>query len=308
MEILRFFESIRTSFGDAFFSTVTLFGEETLFIVLGIIFFWCIDKYEGYFLLSIGFLGTILNQFLKITCRIARPWVKDKNFTIVESARGAATGYSFPSGHTQSSVGIFGGIARWHSNKILRIICISLAILVPISRLYLGVHTPLDVGVSVILALILIFALYPLVRKAMEKPATLRILFTVLTVLSLAYLLYVNFYNFPANIDKHNYESALENGFKMFGCTLAIWLSFEVDVRFTHFDTKATLPAQILKLVLGLIPVLLIKSFLKAPLVSLIGHEFIADGVRYFLLAAFAGCIWPMTFKWFSGLFVKKTD
>ncbi len=308
MEILRFFESIRTSFGDAFFSTVTLFGEETLFIVLGIIFFWCIDKYEGYFLLSIGFLGTILNQFLKITCRIARPWVKDKNFTIVESARGAATGYSFPSGHTQSSVGIFGGIARWHRNKILRIICISLAVLVPISRLYLGVHTPLDVGVSVIFALILIFALYPLVRKAIEKPSTLRILFTVMTVLSLAYLLYVNFYNFPANIDKHNYESALENGFKMFGCTLAIWLSFEVDVRFTHFETNASLPAQILKLVLGLIPVLLIKSFLKAPLVSLIGHEYTADGVRYFLLAAFAGCIWPMTFKWFSGMFVKKTD
>lgn len=306
MEILYFLEDIRTSVGDAFFSIITHLGEETLFIVLGMIFFWCINKYEGYYLLSIGFLGTIVNQFLKITCRIERPWVQDKNFTIVESARGAATGYSFPSGHTQSSVGIFGGIAKWQKSKIIRIICISLVVLVPFSRLYLGVHTPLDVGVSVIFGLILIFALHPLVKKSVEKPMILRIIFAVITLLSIGYLLYVNFYNFPDNIDSHNYESALENGYKMFGCTLAIWLSFEVDVKFTHFETKATLPAQALKVILGLIPVILIKSFLKAPLADLIGNVYIADCIRYFLLAAFAGCIWPMTFKWFSKLFVKK--
>lgn len=306
MEILRFLESIRTNIGDIFFSTVTQLGEETLFIILGIIFFWCINKYEGYYLLCIGFLGTIINQFLKITCRIPRPWVKDKSFTIVESARAGATGYSFPSGHTQSSVGIFGGIARWQKNKIIRIICIAIAVLVPLSRMYLGVHTPLDVGVSVISALLLIFVLHPLVEKSVEKPFLLRILFAVMTLLSLGYLLYVNLYNFPSDIDLHNYESALKNGYKMFGCTLAIWLSYEVDVRFTHFETKATLPAQILKLVLGLIPVILIKTFLKAPLIALIDNSYIADGVRYFLLAAFAGCIWPMTFKWFSKLFLKK--
>jgi len=306
LEILRCLESIRTNIGDIFFSTVTQLGEETLFIILGIIFFWCINKYEGYYLLCIGFLGTIINQFLKITCRIPRPWVKDKSFTIVESARAGATGYSFPSGHTQSSVGIFGGIARWQKNKIIRIICVAIAVLVPISRMYLGVHTPLDVGVSVISALLLIFVLHPLVEKSVEKPFLLRILFAVMTLLSLGYLLYVNLYNFPSDIDLHNYESALKNGYKMFGCTLAIWLSYEVDVRFTHFETKATLPAQILKLVLGLIPVILIKTFLKAPLIALIDNSYIADGVRYFLLAAFAGCIWPMTFKWFSKLFLKK--
>ena len=307
MEILRFLESIRTSVGDAFFSTITHLGEETLFIVLGIIFFWCINKYEGYYLLSIGFLGTILNQFLKITCRIERPWVQDKNFTIVESARSEATGYSFPSGHTQSSVGIFGGIARWHKNKIIRIICISLVILVPLSRLYLGVHTPLDVGVSIVFGLILIFALHPLVKKSIKKPIILRILFVIMTILSLGYLLYVSYFNFPAEVlNNQNYESALENGYKMLGCTLAIWLSFEIDVRFTHFETNATLPAQILKVILGLIPVILIKTFLKAPLLNLIGNQNFADFIRYFLLAAFAGCVWPMTFKWFSKLFVKK--
>ena len=64
MEILRFFESIRTPIGDFFFSLITHLGEETLFIIIGLLFFWCINKKEGYYLLSVGLTGTILNQFL----------------------------------------------------------------------------------------------------------------------------------------------------------------------------------------------------------------------------------------------------
>ena len=86
MEFLRFLEGIRTPVGDAFFSAVTHMGEETIFILVGLLFFWCIDKKKGYFLLSVGFIGTVINQFLKLWFRIPRPWVKNPNFTIVESA------------------------------------------------------------------------------------------------------------------------------------------------------------------------------------------------------------------------------
>ena len=51
MEFLRFLEGLRNPFFDAVMSTVTLFGEETLFMVVGLIFFWCFDKKRGYFLL-----------------------------------------------------------------------------------------------------------------------------------------------------------------------------------------------------------------------------------------------------------------
>ena len=169
MEILKFLESIRLPFLDSFFSLVTHLGEETVFIVVGILFFWCINKKEGYYLLSVGLIGTVVNQFLKLWFRIPRPWVKDPDFTIVESARAEATGYSFPSGHTQSSVGIFAGIARWNKKLTVRILCISACVLVPLSRLYLGVHTPLDVGVSLIIALILVFGFYPIVKAYLER-------------------------------------------------------------------------------------------------------------------------------------------
>ena len=102
MAFLHFLEGLRNPVFDAFFSAITYFGDETLFIIIGLLFFWCIDKEEGFYLLCVGLLGTVVNQFLKLYYRIPRPWVRDPSFTIVESAREAATGYSFPSGHTQT--------------------------------------------------------------------------------------------------------------------------------------------------------------------------------------------------------------
>ena len=302
MEFLRFLENLRTPLGDTFFSLITHLGEETLFIIVGLLFFWCINKKQGYYILSVGFLGTVINQFLKLLFRIPRPWVQDPDFTIVESARAEATGYSFPSGHTQSAVGVFGSIARVSKQRLTRILCIAACLLVPLSRMYLGVHTPLDVGVSLIIAIVFIFVLYPAVEWALKEPRNMRIYLAVMTMLSLFFLLFVLLYNFPADIDPDNYASGVKNAYKILGCVLGLWLAFEIDVRYIHFDTKGTWWVQVLKLVIGLIPLLAIKSGLKAPLYSLCNGNYAADGIRYFLITAFAGGIWPMTFRFFRKL------
>lgn len=300
MEFLRFLEEIRTPFGNFIFSNITRLGEEVFFILIGLLFFWCISKREGYYLLSIGLIGTILNQFLKLIFRIPRPWVRDESFTIVESARGEATGYSFPSGHTQSSVGIFGGIARSNKQKYFRFLCIALCILVPFSRMYLGVHTPIDVCVSAILALALVFLLYPVIRKSMNNNKIMRILFASMTAFAVIFLIFVSVYPFPADVDVSNLEHGTKNAYKMLGCMLGLWLSFEVDERYTQFETKAVWWAQILKLFIGIIPIVIVKSALKEPLYMIIPNQYIADAIRYFLLTVVAGCLWPLTFKWFS--------
>jgi len=306
MDFLRFLESIRTPAGDSFFSAVTHLGEETFFIVIGILFFWCIDKKKGYFILTVGFMGTVVNQFLKLWFRVPRPWVKDPDFTIVESARAEAGGYSFPSGHTQMAVGMYGGVARVCRNIWVRILCIFACFLVPLSRMYLGVHTPADVGVSVLVALTLVFGLYPIINKAIEKPRNMRVYFVVLALLTTLFLAFVLWYPFPADIDMHNYESGIKNAYKMLGCILGFWMAYEIDVHYTHFETKGVWWVQLIKLVPGLVILLAIKSGLKEPLYGLVNNVFLADGIRYFLLTAVASGIWPMTFRYWNKLACKS--
>lgn len=299
MEFLKMLEGVRTPFLDMFFSAVTHLGEETIFIVVGLLFFWCVNKKQGFYILSVGFVGTVLNQFLKLWFRIPRPWVRDPDFTIVESARAAATGYSFPSGHTQSAVGVFGCIARSGKRKAVRLLCIAVCLLVPLSRMYLGVHTPADVGVSFGIAVILIFVMYPFTEWAMKKKGHMRVFFGMLAGLAVFYLLFVLLYPFPADVDLENYSNGVKNAYKMLGAVLGLWAAFEVDDRYIHFETEAVWWGQILKLVLGLLLVLTIKSGLKAPLRTLLAGQDLADGVRYFLITAFAGGIWPLTFQLF---------
>ena len=73
MQLLYLFESIRNPFLDSFFALITHLGSETLFLAIAIVVFWCVSKKEGYYLMTVGFIGTLLNQFLKLICRVPRP-------------------------------------------------------------------------------------------------------------------------------------------------------------------------------------------------------------------------------------------
>lgn len=302
MELLYALESIRTPFFDKLMGLVTNLGGEAVFIVAAIIVFWCLNKSCGYYMMTVGFAGTIINQFLKLWFRIPRPWVKDPNFTIVESARAEATGYSFPSGHTQNAFAVFGAPARFFKNTALRIIFILLIALTAFSRMYVGVHTPLDVGVSIIVGTILVFVIYPFFRDMDKSPKKVYIIFSIFIVLAAAFVAFVELYDFPADIDAENYASGLKNAYMILFCAIGLMLTFFIDTKYIHFPTQAVWWAQIIKVVVGLAILLALKSVLKAPLLALFGGHSIAHGVRYFIVILFAGIVWPMTFKFFAKL------
>ncbi|MBE7001395.1 MAG: phosphatase PAP2 family protein [Ruminococcaceae bacterium] len=303
MDFLYLLEKLRVPVLNEFMLFITTLGEETAFLVIALVLFWCVDKYVGYYTLSVGFVGTIANQFLKLLFRIPRPWVLDGNFTILEQAREAATGYSFPSGHTQSAVGTFGSIAYATKEKWLRNLCIAIAFLVAFSRMYLGVHTPLDVVVSVAIAAGLIFALKPVVLNHNHKHMS--ILLAVMLLLSVGFLCFVLMYPFPADIDPHNFQSGRKNAFTLLGAFLGLIVVYIVDEKWLNFSTKAVWWAQILKTFVGLCLVLVVKTATKDCLNALLG-ESIGRTVRYFLTVVVAGCVWPLSFDWFSRLGQKE--
>ena len=305
MDILYALEKIRTPFWNGVMSAVTQLGGEVIFIVAAVVVFWCVSKWEGYYLMTIAFCGTVLNQFLKLICRVPRPWVRDPNFTIVESARAEATGYSFPSGHTQNTIGLFGGMARWGGRRWVRIGLTALALMIAFSRMYLGVHTPADVGVSLVLAAALVLGLYPLMRRAQEKPRYMGYVLAAMLVVSGAFVVFVETCGFPADMDAENLASGIGNAWKMLGAVAGMTLAWLLDRRYIHFETQAVWWVQAIKVAVGMALLLAIKSGLKAPLLALLGHEGLAGGVRYFLLVLVAGAVWPLVFrpmsKWGKG-------
>ena len=307
MRFLYLLEKIRNPFFDWLFSLITHIGEETVFLVLALVFFWCVSKREGYFILITGLVGTVINQAAKLIFKIPRPWVRDPAFSIVESARAEATGYSFPSGHTQNTAGTFGAIGRYSKRTPVRIISVVIIVLVAFSRMYLGVHTPLDVCVSLAVAAALVFSLYPLFSTEERMNRFMPYVIGASVLLSSGLVLYV-FLMSSEGVDPHNLASGMKNASTLFGCTAAMIAVYFLDKKYIKFETDAAWYAQIIKLVLGLLGVLAIKAGLSSPLVWIFGNEYIARGVRYFLIVMFAGAVWPLTFKFFARLKIPALD
>lgn len=305
MGFLRLLESLRTPALSALMAAITYVGDEGVFLLVAVTLFWCVSKRQSYYVFAVGLGGTVLNQWLKLIFRIPRPWVLDPQFTIVESARATATGYSFPSGHTQNAVGTFSCLALANRQRWLRVLCCALIVLVPFSRMYLGVHTPLDVGVAFATALALALALRGCYRDEERFRRVERYVLAAMLLFALCFAVWVNVTAFPADVDADNLAHGVKNGWSLLGAVLGLVVSYGYDEKKLHFSEKAPLLGQICKVVLGLALLLALRAGLKAGLAALSGGALWTNAVRYFLMVLFAGCLWPMTFPYFARLGAK---
>lgn len=299
MDFLYFLEGLRTPWLDSIVSVLTELGGETVFLIAALVTLWCVDKRRGYYLLSVCFLGTLVNQFLKITCRIPRPWVRDPDFSIVESARADATGYSFPSGHSTNSVGTFGVIATESRRLWVRLTAVALCVLIPLTRLYLGVHTPADVLVGSAIPLFFLVAVRPLIYR--EDGKHLPKLLLGMLVLAAAFVGYMELFPFPADVDGENLSEAVKNSYTLLGALLGMICVYYAD-RKLDFPTDAVWYVQLIKVVVGLLIALAVKEGLKAPLDAIFQGHMIARAIRYFALVLAAGIVWPLAFPRLSRL------
>lgn len=297
MALLHFFEEIRFDELNEFMLFITQLGDVLAFLVIALVVFWCVDKRWGYYVLSVGLIGTILNQFMKILFRIPRPWILDEKLSVVGLDGAGADGYSFPSGHTQSAVGVFGSLACLAKARWIRISAIVLAVLVSVSRMYLGVHTPLDVFVAAAMAVILLIIIRPLVFHNNGK--YMPILICISAAMSVGFLCFMEFYSFPETVDHENYTHALENAYTLLGAMLGVLVVYFADQKWLRFPVKAVWWVQIIKVALGLLLVLLVMEGTSAPLKTAFG-PMIGRCIRYFLTVITAGAVWPLTFRFWG--------
>lgn len=305
MQFLRFLATLRTPSLDNFFLLVTELGGEMVFIAVAVIIFWCFSKKDGYLILSVGFLGTVVNQFLKITFGILRPWVLDPNFKAVPEAIPDASGFSFPSGHTQNSVGTFGTIACISKNSWVKAIALVLCLIVPFSRMYLGVHTPLDVLFSFFFAILVIMITKPLMYKAYNSKFGIYIFLGVMAVIAVLFVVYVDVIYDPSTLSSdqmHNYTSALKNSYMILGALVGVLIAFPIEKHCVKFNESGKWYTQIFKVVIGLVLVLGLLEGLKLPLNAIFDEYTVARAIRYGIIVVFVICIYPISFKWFKRL------
>lgn len=290
MNFLTFISNFRTEFLDVFFRILSFFGELTVLLPVICIIYWCLNKTIAYYALFTFFTTGAIVQCAKITFRIPRPWIIDPAFSPVGSAIETATGYSFPSGHVQSCSSVFLALGHWSEKKILRILSWIIVVLVMLSRMYLGVHTPLDVVTSLIITCTVIFILNR-IKKYYDIPSTTKL---GLLILSIAYMIGIIFYSYLlVRWDISTWD--LTGDAIILGTSLAGFaIGSYIENRFINFGTQCfSIWGQLIKIILGIGGMLAILY-----LCSLIPcHRIIEKSLSSFLVCIWATCIFPLFIK-----------
>ena len=161
ISFLLWLQEIRYALGpgvEAALCAITDFAASVYTVLIPIVIFWCFDKKTGRETLAIFAVAQMLNQFIKNTFCIYRPWIRDARVQVAPEAAEGATGYSFPSGHTVMATTIYGNLGRRYrtSHPGWAAVAFFAVPLVMFTRLYLGCHAPQDVLVGCAEAVLLI--------------------------------------------------------------------------------------------------------------------------------------------------------
>jgi membrane-associated phospholipid phosphatase len=276
VEIIKFVQSFSSPFWDNVFQVITNLGEESIYIVILGFIFWCVDKKYGYRLAFLFLCSSLVNGFIKDIFKAERPLaIKELRHLRVETA----TGYSFPSGHTQNITSFVVVLVKNYRN-IYMYIGGSLAILmVGISRLYLGVHWPRDVFGGIFFGIICVVCadyIFDYIHSRKNK-----YIFFILPILIIIGIFLIN---------------GSADLFKSAGVFCSFQIGYVIEDTYIKFTTKNKPSKQIIKLLLGIGGALLFKSVIK----QILPLTPFSDFIRYFIVGIWITVISPLIFKYFK--------
>lgn len=155
---------------NLFFKIMTSLAEEPTFILLVILYLFIRFK-NSIAIASIGILCTIIAFGLKAIFAQERPYLYFKNsgqenlYKSIEGIEPYMGLTSFPSGHTMAGFALMTLLILYKRNLLAQIIFLLLAILVGLSRIYLGHHFLEDVLAGSIIGLSLGLIVFYLIEK-----------------------------------------------------------------------------------------------------------------------------------------------
>lgn len=273
LEILRNIQSIANPFFDFLFQLITICGEQIVLISIISIIYWTLDKKFGEYIAYSVLTSVLLNNAIKDIFKMKRPIGEEGIRTLREQT---ATGYSFPSGHTQGASSFYGAMAIYLKKRVMYIIAAVMIVLIGFSRLYLGVHYPKDVIVGGILGVLTSLICYKLYNKVENK--------MLLYVITFAIFI-------PALTFAHSADFI-----KGMGTYLGFIIGIYIEKKYVNFSTEGNTGNKIIRVLLGIVILLVLQLGLKVLLPSATIFSFI----RYSLISLVGIGVYPMVFKKFK--------
>lgn len=263
MDFLFFLEGIRTPLLDAFFLLCTNFGESLLLILILCTLYWCVDKKLAKHASAAFFISAVPLQTLKVFFRIERPWIIDTSFRPVQKALSHATGYSFPSGHSQSAAAVWGSFAANSKNKRLSISFIIFIILTVFSRMYLGCHTPKDVIIGALLGLFGVIIIQCTLNFFKSRPLLHRERFELVAAITFCILSFLCcFYTISlVNTNVISYDNA-KDSLTLGGSAIGFALGSLLEKRYIKFSPASSLYENVTRFSIGAIFLIILKILL----------------------------------------------
>jgi len=281
IKVLQFLEGLRNGFLIKLFELITMLGEETVVILFIVALWFAFDKKLAQRIFFVTVTSAGVNSIVKNLVKIPRPWTTGKVTAVRQST---ATGYSFPSGHSQSFASWSTMVALQVKKRWVSVTVVVLALLVGFSRLFLGVHYPSDVVAGLAIGVGLAF----LGNYLFDKVENKQILYIGAALLMTPFLI---FFMFEA--------SELFRGFyKAYGMMwgLGAAVAFEDKYAPTSYDVPWW--KKLLRILIGVAFAFALKEGIKLLyLFDSIRVIFLLDTFRYFAMVFVVGGICPWIFK-----------
>ncbi|HZJ10788.1 MAG TPA: phosphatase PAP2 family protein [Trueperaceae bacterium] len=274
MNVIYALQSAASPALDSLMLWITRLGSEQVYIVLLILAFVVVDAAKGRSLALVFLASFYLNQVLKELFATQRPFLIDETVARSQAAIDSAPGNGFPSGHAQSSMTFWGLAAVYVGRRWFIVLAALVVLAVSLSRLYLGVHLPIDVIGGLLLGLLAVAVGVAVERLELKPTRPLKLVLGLVLPL-LVHLL------FP-----------LENS----GLLLGALAAFVVGPELAPHDTSGPLSGR---LVLGVLAVALAFGTLAASSALLpeeVKRSALGSFTRYFLLALTGTALVP----WFG--------
>ena len=259
---------------DVFFNFASWAGEETVYILIAAWLLWCYNKWLSYRVGLIFLTGTAFNGVLKNLFAISRPIGVDG----VESQRlDTATGHSFPSGHTQGAASFWLALMFQIRRPGLWALGLFMILSVALSRLYLGVHWPLDVFAGIGFALVWVLAVSAVIGWC-ERREQLAWLWVLVAPFLVAVAIYPDYKDLVT----------------VTGASVGFLAGLQVEQRWLKVSVEGTWRQKLARFVLGLTILMALRIVIKMVLpLPLPWGDLIRYGLIGFWLTA--GAPWVFT-------------